>query len=196
MKKFLLFVGAVAGAAWLAQRAIAQRILPAWDGPAPVRRPVAFEDDSWPLAAPRNDAGVLGALLMFDEHQVAGAEAALNRPVGESVQGLAARMRDAHRDHRSHTRALLERLELQLELDPAVAEIEALCFNRRTELAGVEDEEFEAAYVADLVEDHERMIGYLDAALLETAADERVVEHVRAARVHLSEHLAEARMLA
>ena len=195
MRKFLFFVGAVAGAAWLAQRAIARRILPAYEGPAP-RAPIAQEDDCWPLEPPRNDAGVLGALAMFDEHVIAGAEAALNRPVGETVQGLASMLRERHREHLAHTRALLERLELQLELDPAVAEIEALCFNRRTDLAGVVDQDFEAAYAADVVDDHERMLQYIDEALLPAAYDERVIEHVRAARAHLAEHLAEARMLA
>jgi putative membrane protein len=133
---------------------------------------------------------------MLDEHQIAAAEIALNRPLPDEVQTLAAMLRDEHRDHLTRTRELVDQLGLELSQDPAVASIEGRCYERRTRLGNVGDDAFEQAYLDEVVDDHERMLEFLDAALVPAANDERVAEHVQETRKHLAMHLAEARMLA
>ena len=194
MKRLLLWAGVAGAAWWLGKRSGEAR-----------REPVILDaqgrvyaddvDRLWPLRQPNGDDGVLGALAMLDEHQIATAQMALNRPVPDAIQTLAATLRDEHRDSLARTRELIDRLGLELAQDPAVAEIEGHCFARRTELAGASDEDFEHAYLQDVVDDHERMLEFVDTSLAPAARDERVVEHVRHAREHLASHLAEARML-
>lgn len=157
---------------------------------------VEENERGWPAVVPSGNDGVLGALVMFDEHIVASAEIALNRDVDDGALTLAAMLRDEHRMHLDHSRALIDRFELELAQDPAVAEIEAWCYARRSELAAADDEVFEATWVFDTIDDHEAMIGFIDEVLLDAAADDRVREHVRMTREHLATHLAQARMLA
>jgi putative membrane protein len=188
VKRLLLLGGVAAAAWWLGKRRGEQEL-----APVDVSEP---SETLWPLDRPRGDDGVLGALAMFDEHQIAAAEIALNRPLPDEVQTLAAMLRDEHREHLARTRELVDQLGLELSQDPAVASIEGRCYERRTHLASANDDDFEQAYLEEVVDDHERMLEFLDAALVPAANDERVAEHVRETRKHLAMHLAEARMLA
>lgn len=156
----------------------------------------AFEEDLWPIDQPSDDTAVLGALLMLDEHQIAAAEMALNRPVPDQVQTLAATLREEHQSHLEETRELIDQLEFQIAHDKVVADIEGRCHSRRTYLGDTSDELFEQAYLTEIVDDHERMLEFIDQSLLPAANDTRVLEHVRRTREHIAMHLAEARMLA
>ena len=192
MKRLLLWGGVAFAAWWLGKRSGEKSAVPVVvtldDGLDP-------RDALWPLEQPRGDDGVLGALAMFDEHQVASAGLALSRPVPDEVQTLASVLRDEHREHLRRTRELVDALGLELAQDPAVARIEGRCHERREALAATPDEDFEQAWLEEVVDDHERMLELLDAALVPGARDARVAEHARMAREHLAMHLAEARML-
>lgn len=197
MKRLLVLAAAVA-AGVLAKRAWEVRHLPLAVA-AGDSDPAAFDEiEPWfrMTAAPEGDDGVLGALAMFDEHVVAASEMALNRPLEDAIQTLAARLRDEHRQHLAHTRALIDRMELELAQDPAVAEVEAQCFARRSELAREDDADFESVWLDATIEDHQAMLDFIDETLAPAALDERVAEHLRFTRAHLEAHLAEARMLA
>lgn len=197
MKRLLIFAAAVAAAGMLARRAWDARHLPlAVAGGDPDEPMEAFDaDDGWAPIAPAGDDGVLGVLGAFDEHVVAAAEAALNRPMQDNAHVMAATLRDEHRLHLDHTRALVDRLGFEPAQDAAVADVEARCFARRAELSRLDDDDFETAWRFDVVQDHELMIDHLDRVLLPAAVDERVIEHLHTTRAHLAAHLAEARML-
>jgi putative membrane protein len=198
MKRLLAFAAVAVAAGMLAKRAWEARHLPLAAGAGDRESDALDEpqDARWSQAAPAGDEGVLGALTAFDEHVVACAEMALNRPLADATQTLAALLRDEHREHLSHTRALIERLEWEPGQDPAVAEFEAQCYARRSALASEDDADFETGWLAAIVYDHERMLDFIDEILSPVARDERVFEHLRLTRTHLEAHLAEARMLA
>jgi putative membrane protein len=194
MKRMLLMMAASAAAALMIKRAFERREL-ALDAGTDTQA-LSAEEELWPIEQPADDTGVLGALVMLDEHQIAAAEIALNRPVPEEIQTLASTLREEHQSHLEETRELIDQLEMQLAQDEVVAEIESRCFARRSQLGETEDQWFEQAYVSEVVDDHERMLEFIDRALLPAANDVRVLQHVRRTREHIASHLAEARMLA
>ena len=195
--KRLLMVAAAVAAGVLAKRAWEARHLPlsVARGDRWMFDEVDADRPSM-LAALRGDDGTLGALLAFDDHVITSAEAALNRPLSDAAHTLAANLRDQHRQHRNHTRALVDRLGLELAQDAAAAEREADYFTRRAVLSREEDDDFEAEWLAAMVDEHEAMLDAIDRAIEEPASsDERIIEHLRLSRAHLEHHAAEARML-
>jgi len=156
----------------------------------------AEEEAAFPADVPVGDDGaVLSMLVVLDEHQIAAAEMALNRPVRDEVQSLATMLRDEHQSDLDKNRALLDELGVEPPQDGAFADVEGSFLKRRRQLSKVDDEQFQSNYIEDLIDEHERFLALIDRSLLPAASDQRVAKRVRNARKHLTAHLAEARLL-
>jgi putative membrane protein len=145
-------------------------------------------------AASDRDVEALAFLLAVDEHEVhAGAEAA-KKDVRAEVKEFARTMQTDHGRHADETRDLAKTLNITLTDPPQVTSLKAKTAEERKSMAALQPEQFERAYLAAMVKDHEDVLAKIDEFLKVTKRIE-VQTHLRASRGAIAHHLEMARNL-
>lgn len=131
----------------------------------------------------------LAAIAGFDERQVALAELALGREIGDDTRSLATLLLEEHNVSRERVRALSAAIGVAMDetMDLSIGDDASLL-----RLESLDSGTFETSWIAAVTDDHSRMLESIDDVLLPLVNDERVAEHLRLVRDDVHMHLQNA----
>ncbi|MEN5118953.1 DUF4142 domain-containing protein [Luteimonas sp. TWI662] len=149
------------------------------------------------------DRKALLTVIEVDRHEIAAAQDALKKGVGERAQAYAEQLRTDHERSMQATQAMLDGTHEGAGASPqaAVAEDPALAAERRqhdTErqrLEGLNGEAFEAAWIDAMIKGHQAALDKLDRELIPQASAADVRSHLERTRETIAGHLERAQAL-
>jgi putative membrane protein len=157
------------------------------------------------------DRNALMSVMEVDRHEIASAEAALAKGVGEDARRYAETLRDDHTRNLETTRSLLGGSAAgaspgtatgaagpgddAMPSDPGVAAMSREHESERQRLDVLQGDAFESAWIDAMAKGHEKALGMLDGQLLPGASDDRVRSHLQATRDAVARHLETAKSL-
>ncbi len=205
MNKKLLFTLAAAGVAAAVMRSRRQRTFVAplvpddwrtspddyFDGDSISTRnaggTVGLDDDE----APDASREALGLVRAIDEQEIAAAEQALaRRDLDPAVVAYADTLLSDH----SENLTVAQALELEPIVTAEATDLGVRRARRLRELAELDGEDYEDAYLQAMVDGHQEALGMLDRLMPETE-DEDVRDYLASTRGHLNAHMQRGREL-
>lgn len=138
----------------------------------------------------------LGFIVVVDEHEIAAAEQAREKEVGDDVRAYADMLHEEHTANLEATRELAESSGVQIsrtgaDLDAQRAKGESE-LERLGELVG---EAYETAFLEAMVKGHTDALATIDDRLMAASAGGPLEQHLTTTRATIAKHLEEARAL-
>lgn len=137
---------------------------------------------------PLTDAQVVAVLVSVHEAEVHAAEIATRRGVSQLVLGYAARMQHEHRAAWDRLTALATQRGYALEGSALSQHLTGHAAGVATQLEGVDQDDFDAAYLEAQVQGHQRVRSVIDDRLMPRVTDADLRVEVSAQRVALVLH--------
>ncbi|UNK41226.1 DUF4142 domain-containing protein [Luteimonas sp. S4-F44] len=170
--------------------------------PADTMTPGAAQTGAAGALAPADRKALL-AVIEVDRHEIAAAQDALKKGVGERARAYADQLRTDHERSMQATEALLDGTSGTAGASPQAADSDdpALAAERRqhdTErqrLDGLSGEAFEAAWIDAMVKGHQAALDKLDRELIPQASAADVRSHLERTRKTIAGHLEQAQAL-
>jgi len=156
--------------------------------PAPAQMPA-------PAAGPLTDGDALGMLAAIDEHEVAAAMQARSKNVKGKVLDYANMMETDHNKNLADTRALDGKDGVMLASNADVVAMRSQGEAELAQLAALDGDAYEKAYVDAMVKGHTDALAALDAKLIPAAKVAAVKAHLSATRDAVQHHLDAAKAL-
>lgn len=141
------------------------------------------------------EADALGLVVAVNEHEVAAAEATRAKKVSEPVRKYADMMHMEHTANTEQVRALEASAGITAGTGGAVADLRMKKEAMRSQMAGLEGEAYERAYVDAMVNDHQEVLTMLEQQLIPAAQNAAVRQHLQVTRDAVAKHLEQARQL-
>ncbi|MBA2321718.1 MAG: DUF4142 domain-containing protein [Deltaproteobacteria bacterium] len=151
------------------------------------------------LAQPHGNAAdgeVLGWLAAADELEAVSAIVAHAKKLGAATRDFAQKLHEAHGAHLVQTLALGKRLGITPLETPRIDTFRRLNAGRLADLAKLDGQAFERAFVAGKIQGHGELLVLIDGDLAARAGDAEVKRHLASTRAHVAEHLGRAKSLA
>lgn len=175
----------------------------ATDDTAMVDDPNAAASENDPLlaegaAAPAamvNERDALGIVAAVNEHEIAAAEQARAKNVSAPVAAYADMMAKEHAANMEKLRALEGSANVQSGSGPQVESLRTETENARNRLMGMQGQDYERAYVEQMVNDHQKTLTMLETQLIPGAQDAAVRTFLTQTRDAVAKHLEAARQL-
>lgn len=142
-----------------------------------------------------SEGDALGMLTVSNEHEIATSEAAQQKGVKGPVADFAKQMIAEHTKNQEQTRALEGTAGVTIGTAGEVATHRAKHEAERTQMAALNGQEFERAYVQGQVRAHQETLTMLDQRLIPAAQNAAVKQHLTTTREHVARHLEQARAL-
>lgn len=169
-------------------------------GPAPAdaaavdaAAPAPMPADTATAAMTEGDA--LGMVVVVNEHEIAAAEAARAKKIGEPVRKYADMMHTEHSANLEQVRALEASSGVAASMGADATAMRTQKETERNEMAKLDGNEFERAYVDAMVRDHDAVLMMLDQKLIPAAQNAAVKQHLQMTRDAVAKHLEQAREL-
>lgn len=138
----------------------------------------------------------LGFLVVLNEHEIAAAEQAREKEVGDDVRAYADMLHEEHSANLAATRELAEANEVQI--DETDADLEAQRAKGESELerlGELEGEAYETGFVEAMVKGHRDALATIDDRLMAAAAGGPAEQHLTTTRATIAKHLEDAEAL-
>jgi putative membrane protein len=156
--------------------------------------PLLAEGASAP-ATTVNEGDALGMVIAVDEHEIAAAEQAKSKNVSAPVAAYADMMIKEHTAHMEKARALEGSAKVQIGTGPQVASLRTDSEAARNRLANMQGQDFERAYVEEMVNSHQKTLTMLESQLVPAAQNEALRTFLTQTRDTVAKHLEAARQL-
>jgi len=150
------------------------------------------------LTEPRGDEAdgeVLGFVGAADELEVIAAIAAGTKKMRSEVAEFAQMLHEEHGRHLEETLQLGQRIGVTPLETPAVDKFRVKNAGQLAELVPLEGDAFTRAYVEAKIKGHSELIELIDTKLTRGAKSEAVKRHLEGMRIHISKHLAQAKII-
>ena len=149
------------------------------------------------------DRKALLAVIEVDRHEIAAAQDALKKGVGERARAYAEQLRTDHERSMQATQAMLDGKSESASASPqpAASDDPALAAERRqhdterARLEGLDGEAFETAWIDAMVKGHQAALDKLDRELIPQASAGEVRSHLESTRKTIAGHLEQAQTL-
>ncbi len=151
--------------------------------------------DTAGAAGAMSEGDALGMLTVVNEHEIASSEAAQKKGVKGPVADFAKMMITDHTKNQQQTRALEGTAGVTIGTAGEVATHRAKHEAERTQMAALNGQEFERAYVDAQVRGHQETLTMLDQRLLPAAQNAALKQHLTTTRTAVAAHLEQARAL-
>lgn len=142
-----------------------------------------------------SEGDALGMVIAVDEHEIAAAEQARSKNVGAPVMAYADMMTKEHTANMEKARGLEGSANVQIGTGPQVGSLRTESENARNRLGAMEGQDYERAYVEEMVNGHQRTLTMLDSQLIPGAQNEAVRTFLTQTRDAVAKHLEAARQL-
>lgn len=142
-----------------------------------------------------NEGDALGMIIVVDEHEIAAAEQARTKKVSAPVMGYADMMIKEHTANMEQARGLESSANVPIGTGPQVVALRTESESARNRMASMEGQDFERAYVEDMVNGHQRTLTMLETQLIPAAQNEAVRTFLTQTRDAVAKHLEAARQL-
>lgn len=146
-------------------------------------------------AATVNESDALGMVIVVDEHEIAAAEQARSKNVSAPVASYADMMVKEHTANMEKARALEGSAGVQVGTGPQVASLRTESETARNRLMGMNGQDYERAYVEQMINDHQKTLTMLDSQLIPAAQNEAVRTFLTQTREAVAKHLEAAQQL-
>ncbi|GHA87897.1 DUF4142 domain-containing protein [Cognatilysobacter bugurensis] len=178
-------------------------VAPAENANAMVDDPTATATENDPLlaegapapAATVVEGDALGMVIVVDEHEIAAAEQARSKKVSAPSMAYADMMIKEHTANIEKARALEGSANVKIGTGPQVATLRTESENARNRLAAMEGQDYERAYIEEMVNGHQKTLAMLDTQLIPGAQNEGVRTFLTQTREAVAKHLEAARQL-
>jgi putative membrane protein len=146
-------------------------------------------------AGAMTESDALGVVVAVNEHEIAAAEQARDKKVAAPVREYADMMHKEHTTNLEQTRALEGSSGVTIGTGPEVASLRTQKETARNEMANLEGNEYERAYIDAMVRDHQEVLTMLDQRLIPAAQNAAIKQHLQMTRDAVAKHLERAREL-
>ena len=146
-------------------------------------------------AATPTQAEALTLLNVVNDHEVKTAEQAKSKKVKGDVAAYADMMKAEHSKNMADTKALLDKNGGAPADSAAVTEMKSKGDAETAQLAALEGDAYEKAYIDAMVAGHQDVLNRLDSMLIPAATDDAVKQHLQATRDHVQQHLDKAKAI-
>jgi len=144
--------------------------------------------------ATTGDAEIMAQVIALDENEVNAARAAQQKNVAAPIQRYAKMIEQHHSKDMEEVRALSDKLGLTLTTTATVDQLHAKGEESMSRLAPLAGEEFDRAFVTEMVNGHREALQMLD-DFLKTAQNDELKQHLTAVRTKIAMHLREGEKL-
>lgn len=141
------------------------------------------------------EGDALAIAIASDEHEIAASELARSKKVSEPVNAYADMMIKEHTAHMEKARALEGSAGVQAGTGPMVASLRTESETARNRLNGMEGQDFERAYVEEMVNSHQKTLTMLESQLIPAAQNQALRDFLTQTRDTVAKHLEAARQL-
>jgi putative membrane protein len=170
---------------------------------AMVNDPTATASENDPLLAEGapapavavNESDALGMVIAVDEHEVAAAKQARSKNVSAPVMAYADMMIKEHTANMEKARGLEDGANVQVGTGPQVASLRTNSETARNRLGAMAGQDYERAYVEEMVNGHQRTLTMLESQLIPAAQNDAVRTFLMQTRDAVAKHLEAARQL-
>lgn len=146
-------------------------------------------------AGPVSEGDALGITIASDEHEIAASELARSKKVSAPVASYADMMIKEHTAHMEKARALEGSAGVQVGTGPMVASLRTESETARNRLNGMEGQDFERAYVEEMVNSHQKTLTMLESQLIPAAQNQALRDFLTQTRDTVAKHVEAARQL-
>lgn len=146
-------------------------------------------------AGAMTEADALGIVVAVNEHEIAAAEQARDKKVSQPVREYADMMHTEHTANLEQVRALEGSSGVTAGTGPQIATLRSQKETARNEMATLEGNEYERAYVDAMVRDHQEVLTMLEQQLVPAAQNAAIKQHLQMTRDAVAKHLEHARKL-
>ena len=155
--------------------------------------PTANAPTDAPAAAVPTQAEALALLNVVNDHEVKTAEQAKSKKVKGDVAAYADMMKTEHAKNMADTKALLDKNGGAPADSAAITEMKSKGDAETAQLAALDGDAYEKAYIDAMVAGHTDVLNRLDTLLIPAATDEAVKKHLQTTREHVQQHLDKAK---
>lgn len=141
------------------------------------------------------EGDVLGMVTVVNEHEIASSKAAQEKGVKGKTLDFAKMMITDHTKNQDQVRALEGSAGVTIGTGGEVATHRAKHEAERTQMAAMNGDAFERAYIDGQVRGHQETLTMLDSRLIPAAQNAAVKQHLTATRAAVAAHLEQARAL-
>lgn len=146
-------------------------------------------------AGAMTEADALGVVIAVNEHEIAAAEQARGKKIGAPVREYADMMHKEHTTNLEQARALEGSSGVTAGTGADVATLRAQKEAARNQMADLEGDAYERAYIDAMVRDHQEVLTMLDQRLIPAAQNAAIRQHLQTTRDAVARHLERAREL-
>jgi putative membrane protein len=157
--------------------------------PTYAAKPAAESPDTSDQSVALTDAKVLGAAFVANEAQIAQGTLAESRGQTRAVRSFAAQMTADHAAAKKKDRALSEEINVTPEPSATSSALKKRSDDIITQLADSKLRDFDRLYMKAQVEEHEHLLGVIDAQLLPGANAPKLRALLTEMREHAARHL-------
>lgn len=143
-----------------------------------------------------SQAAALQTIVEIDQHEIAAAEQAQQKALPAEVKAFAETLRNDHSRNLTMSRNLLDGAgDRDAMGKSAIAELRSRHEAERRQLADLDGDAYQAAWLDAMVRGHADTLDKLDNQLIPAASDENVKRHLTETRDAIADHLQEAKAL-
>lgn len=146
-----------------------------------------------PAAEPMAEPNIFAMLTAANEHEIAVSRLALEKSNNAEVKKLAKMMVKDHQNMLEKGQSTAKKLKIEPADNADVTALRDESKTAMTRLQALEGEEFDRAFMEQMVTDHEKVLAAIDGKLMPAAQDEKVKALLTSARPKVEMHLDHAR---
>ncbi|TDR44987.1 putative outer membrane protein [Tahibacter aquaticus] len=151
-----------------------------------------------PAGAPQpspGDSEALSTLSAVNEHEIASAEIAQGKALGNATREYARMLQKDHNANLAKVKELSQTTRTPLAESAAVKAMKDSSAAEREQLGRLDGKAFESAYLQAMIDGHAKVLSTIDQKLLPAATDAAIATHLRNTRESVNRHLSQARKL-
>lgn len=141
------------------------------------------------------ETGSLATVAAIDKAEIMLAVLANNKKVSSGVADFAKMMIDMHGSNLTQILEMANTLNAKPLTSSTATKLQAQCAKALFSLGGLEGEQFDKAYVDDMVKGHQDALNLIDTQLLKTAKSDEIKKFLTDTRGVVEQHLEAAKKL-